>query len=348
MTSKPQVFLSDLAPGYPVLVEAGLVHVGFFAAIRPGATVFLKPNFTYPEYRPGVMTSFECVKATTECLVQRGYKVIIGEADSGGYNPFSMDAVFEQMGMNKLAQETGTRLVNLSFEEAEIVKLRVGGRSVSIPMPKLLLHGIDAFITLPVPKIHVNSRVSLSIKNQWGCIQAPSERLKLHPYFPQVIFEVSRRLPTHYSIIDGRHGLNRNGPMKGDVVDLNWLLVSNDFVAADRICCRLMQVEERRIEHLQYFRRQGWWSSFDDIACNEDWERFKKIKFYLKREWTDLPGLACFHSAFLAWLGYRSPLAGFAHWLLYLFREPFYDHALEKAKRLEKEKAHANLKESAK
>jgi len=348
MTSKPQVFLSELDPGYPALVEAGLLHVGFFAAIRPGATVFLKPNFTYPTYRPGVMTSFECVKATVECLRQRGYQVIIGEAESGGYNPFSMDAVFEQMGMNKLAQETGARLVNVSFEAAELLPLKVGWRTLSVPMPKLLLHEIDAFITLPVPKIHMNSRVSLSLKNQWGCIQAPGERLKLHPYFAEVLYEVCRRLPNHYSIIDGRHGLNRSGPMKGDVVDLNWLLVSNDFVAADRICCKLMQVEERTIKHLQYFRQQGWWSRFEDIACNTHWERFQKTKFYLKRQWTDWPGLACFHSSFLAWLGYRSPLAGFAHWLLYLFREPFYDHALEKAKRLEQEKAHAHPKAGAK
>ena len=57
-----------------------------------------------------------------------------------------------------------------------------------------------------------------------------------------------------------------------------------------------------------------------------------KEKFFLKRAWTDLPGLACFNNAFLAWLGYHSPLAGFAHWLLYLFREPFYAYDKEKAK----------------
>jgi uncharacterized protein (DUF362 family) len=332
MVSKPQVFLSDLAGGYPAVIEVGLMNVGFFETVRSGATVFLKPNFTYPEYRPGVMTSFACLKATTECLVERGYKVIIGEAESGGYNQFSMDAVFEQMGINQLAQETGARLVNISFTEPEILKLKVGLRKISIPMPRLLLHEIDAFITLPVPKIHMNTKVSMSIKNQWGCIQDPRERLKLHPFFSEVIFEVNRRLPKAHSIIDGRYGLNRSGPMAGDVVDLNWLLVSNDLVAADRVGCQLMQVDEREIKHLQYFRRQGWWTNFSDIAINEDLERFKKVKFYLSRKWTDLPGLSCFNSPFLAWLGYRSPLAGFAHWLLYLFREPFFDHEKERAK----------------
>ncbi len=336
MVPKPKVFLSKLADGYPTPVAGGLAAVGFFDTVRPGATVFLKPNFTFPTYRPGVMTSFACIKAATECLIERGYKVIIGEAESGGYNPFSMDAVFEQMGMNELARQTGARLVNISFTEPEILKIKVGLRKLSIPVPKLLLHEIDAFITMPVPKIHMNTRVSMSIKNQWGCIQDPAERLKLHPFFAEVIFEVNRRLPKAFSIIDGRFGLNGTGPMRGDVVDLNWLLVSNDLVAADRVCCDIMQIDEQSVRYLQYFRRQGWWTPFSDISLNQDLETFRTVQFYLTRKWTDLPGLACFNSSFLAWLGYRSPLAGLAHRLLYLFREPFYDYDKERTTREEK------------
>jgi hypothetical protein len=120
--------------------------------------------------------------------------------------------------------------------------------------------------------------------------------------------------------------------MRGDPVPLNWLLVSDDLVAADRLCCRLMQVDESRVGYLRHFRREGWWTPETDIAVNCDWKPFVKERFYLKREWTDLPGLVCFNHPFLAWLGYRSPLAGFAHWLLYLFREPFYQYDQEKEK----------------
>lgn len=332
MLAKPTVHLSALTSGYPAAVEAGLIHIGFFEKARAGATVFLKPNLTFPTYRPGVMTSVECLRAVTECLIARGCKVIIGEADSGGYNRFSIDEVFERMGINELARQTGARVVNVSFTEPEICKLRIGPRKISVPMPRLLLHEIDAFITLPVPKIHMNTLVSLSIKNQWGCIQDPNERLKLHPYFAEVMFELNRRLPQAHSIIDGRFGLNRSGPMSGDAVELNWLLAANDLVAADRVCCRLMQIDERRVKYLQHFRREGWWTPFDDIAINDGWENLRKERFYLKRKWTDLPGFACFNNSFLAWLGYHSPFAGFAHWLLYLFREPFYDYESEKGK----------------
>jgi uncharacterized protein (DUF362 family) len=324
------VFLHKLDGNYAEVIREGLETAGFFRNVAAGGKIFLKPNLTFPTYRPGVMTSFDCLEAVTTVLISAGYRVIIGEADSGGYNRFSMDEVFRKMGIHDLAAKTGASVVNISFTDPEWIELRAGWRTLMVPVPKLLLHEVDAFITLPVPKIHMNTLVSMSIKNQWGCIQNPAERLKLHPYFAEVIHAVCQRLPNAYSIIDGRYGLNGSGPMQGDVVDLNWLLVSNDLVAADRVCCRLMQIDERRVKYLDYFRSQGWWTPFERIEINQPLEPFRKERFYLKRAWTDLPGLFCFKNSFLAWLGYRSPLAGFLHWLLYLFRKPFYDYETER------------------
>jgi uncharacterized protein (DUF362 family) len=332
VSASPSVYLAKIEPGYREQIQKGLSHVGFFKNMAAGATVFLKPNFTYPQYRPGVMTSFECLEAVVELLVDFGYRVIIGEADSGGYNRFSMDEVVKGMKVDELCRRTGAKFVNISFEEAEILDVKTRFRTVSVPVPKLLLHEVEAFISLPVPKIHMNTLVSMSIKNQWGCIQEPADRLKLHPFFAEVIFELNRRLPKAHSIIDGRFGLNRSGPLRGDVVDLNWVLVSNDLVAADRVCCRLMQIDENRVKFLRHFKNKGWWCDFDEINLNTDVGPFQGEKFYLQRQWTDLPGVACFNNSFLAWLGYRSFLAGFAHWLLYLFREPFYDYSGERAK----------------
>src|SRR6185295_13406958 len=213
VAATPIVSLHDLNAGYPHSIEDGLRETGFFDQVPAGAPVFLKPNLTFPVYRPGVMTSYECLKAVTTLLIGKGYPVIIGEADSGGYNRFSIDEVFKGMGIDKLAAETGARLVNLSFTDPEWLEVRAGFRRLRVPVPKLLLHEIGAFITLPVPKIHMNTLVSMSIKNQWGCIQEPAERLKLHPYFAEVMYELNRRLPRAHSIVDGRYGLNRSGPM---------------------------------------------------------------------------------------------------------------------------------------
>ena len=73
---KPIVSLQDLGLGYPKTIETGLAEVGFFNGLPSGAPVFLKPNLTFPTYRPGVMTSFECLEAVTKLLVAKGHPVI--------------------------------------------------------------------------------------------------------------------------------------------------------------------------------------------------------------------------------------------------------------------------------
>ena len=139
MRATPVVSLQDLGAGYQTSIETGLQETGFFEKVSTAAPVFLKPNLTFPVYRPGVMTSYECLKAAVEVLSRKGYKVIIGEADSGGYNRFSMDEVFKGMGIDKLAAETGARIVNLSFTEPEWMEVRTGFRRLRVPVPKLLL-----------------------------------------------------------------------------------------------------------------------------------------------------------------------------------------------------------------
>ena len=332
MNPAPRVHIARLNSDFKQKIEECLSGIGFFENYLKGSRIFIKPNLTFPEYRPGVMTSMEALTAAAEVLLDHGYRVTIGEAEGGGYNQFSMDAVFEAIGLRKFAAKTGIPLVNISFTEPEILKVRKGLRTVNVPVPKLLLHETDVFITMPVPKIHMNTLISVSIKNQWGCIQAPVERLRLHPFFQEVMYEVNRQLPQAHSIVDGSVGLTRSGPMRGDSIPLNWVLASNDLITADRIVARLMQIPEEKVPYLRYFRRKGWWPSMDAVQINQSLDPFISNKFYLKREWTDLPGYACFNNSFLAWLGYHSPLAGFAHWLLYLFREPFYDHKKERQK----------------
>jgi hypothetical protein len=172
----------------------------------------------------------------------------------------------------------------------------------------------------------MNTGVSMSIKNQWGCIPVPSTRLDLHPFLEKVLYEVNKRLSPALSIIDGKYGLNRSGPMEGDAVELNWLMMADHLYAADFACCHMMQIDPREIYYLRYLEKEESLPSIEEMTFSQDYRPFIKEKFYLRRLWTDYPGLMAFRSPSLAYIGYKSPLADFLHWLLYLFRKPFYDY----------------------
>jgi uncharacterized protein (DUF362 family) len=273
------------------------------------------------------MTNPDCVEATVVALKDYTNRIIVGEADSGGYNPFSIDEVFTKTGIKQLEKKYGIQVLNLSYLPYRCIKFPYKKRFLSVPLPVLLLDETDIVLTIPVPKVHMNTQVSVAIKNQWGCIPQPAMRLKLHPFFEKVVYEVNKHLRASLVIVDGKYGLNRSGPMRGDVVDLNWLMVADNLYAADVACCRLMQIDPLRVYYLRYLHRQEKvLPRLSDIDFNQGWQRFLKEKFYLHREWTDYPGLWAFRSPALAYLAYYSPVAGLLHKILYLFREPFYDY----------------------
>jgi uncharacterized protein (DUF362 family) len=325
-TPRPRIYLEGLDRGYLALLREAFERLGLAKQLRPGGTVFIKPNLTFPVFRPGVMTTTECVEALVVALKDYTDRIIIGEADSGGYNRFSIDEVQARTGLKAFEQMYGIRVINLSRFRHREIAFTYRGRAARMPLPVLLTDEIDLLVSAAVPKIHMNTMVSMSVKNLWGCIPEPAMRLRLHPFFPQAVREIVRAVAPAWAVIDGRYGLTRSGPMRGDPVDLNWLMVADDLYAADAMVCRLMGIDPRSVYYLRHVAGKGLAPAPEQMDVRPDWAGFRKEPFYLRRAWTDYPGLWAFRSSFLTYWFYYSPLAGLLHKLLYLFREPFYDY----------------------
>lgn len=328
-----RAFIDHVSPEtYYDQVRRGLEYIRFGDRVSSSTKVFIKPNLTFPTYQPGVMTSPTAIGAALRAIREYTPHVFIGDADSGGYNRFSMDQVYKETGVEALAAEHGAQLINLSMLERRSISFRYRGKQFHLDLPRLLTDEIDLLVTMPVPKIHMNTGVSLSFKNQWGCIPEPHDRLRLHPYFRHVILEVNKAIKTRVAIMDGSYGLNVSGPLRGEPVPLNWVLVADDPGVAARLGCELMQVPFRRIAHLRYAEKLGFVPPREAVELNQDVRPFLRERFYLKRKWTDYPGVLAFNNSALAYLAYFSPLADLLHKLLYLFREPFYDYEEQKAR----------------
>jgi len=322
-----RVFLERISTaGYLSIVRQGLSYIDFGRLVSSDAQVFVKPNMTFPTYRPGVMTTLPAIEAAIQAILEYTSHIYVGDADSGGYNRFSMDQVYRESGLQALAERYGVQVVNLSRLERRSISFEARGRQFSLELPRLLTDDISLLVTMPVPKVHANTGVSLTFKNQWGCIPEPNDRLRLHPYLERVVLEVNQAVKAQVAIVDGTFGLNVNGPMKGEPVELDWMLVADGLGAGARVACALMQVPLEKIRHLRYAQAHGLVPDMDEIALSQDFRPFLRRKFELRRKWTDIPGLLTFRSPFLAYLGYFSPLAGILHRILYLFREPFYHY----------------------
>ena len=326
MLDPPKIFMERLNNNYLAAIQEGLSYIDIGSRFRPGDTVFIKPNMTFPHYKKGVMTRPKFVEYLVLALKDYSANVIIGEADSGGYNRFSMDEVFEKTGLSFIAKKHDVRLVNLSNLPSRNIHFHHKRSEFAVPLPKMLLDEVDCFITVPVPKVHMHTGVSISIKNQYGCIQEPSVRLKLHPYFNKVILEVNKALRVGISIIDGKYGLNKNGPLRGNVVELGWLMVADNILAADMVCSTLMGIDPWSLRFIRFYHETEQLPELNQFHFNQDFRQFIGPNFYLKRDLLDYPGNFAFHSSFLAYLAYASPVSRMLHKILYLFREKFYEH----------------------
>jgi uncharacterized protein (DUF362 family) len=316
----PKAYFQRLDRGYDDVIHKGFEFLGI--RIAPQDRISIKPNLTYPSFRKGVMTSPEALEAVIRYLLNYTANITVCESDSGGYNRFSITEVFARTGIADFARRYGVRLINMSFEPSRDIEFRYLFRRFQVPLPVLLLEETDRFISMPVPKIHMNTIVSLSLKNQWGVIQAPALRLKLHPYFEEVVYQVNQYMPKPLAIVDGKYGLTRSGPMRGDVVELNWMLLCDSLYYTDLVVSEMMGLDWKHIPYLRHIFRREKITSSRDIEKNTQLPH--STDFYLKRTWTDYPGLFTFKSRILAYVGYESKLAKPLHRLLYKFREPFY------------------------
>jgi len=67
----------------------------------------------------------------------------------------------------------------------------------------------------------------------------------------QSILDICATVPVHFAIADGIIAMEGNGPLNGNPRQLSKIVLSNDPVAADATCARLMGLEPNRIPHIR-------------------------------------------------------------------------------------------------
>lgn len=281
--------------------------------------IFIKPNLTWPYHMSGVTFSPRFLEALISVLKAYTDKIIIGESD-GGYHSFKAEEAFKGHGIYNIAKKYDVKIVNLSKLSSEIVITQVNSKKVEVELPPLLLHDIDIFITMPVPKIHAMTGVSLAFKNQWGCIPSTMRFLQ-HYEFNEKIVAINKLL-NPIAIYDGTYFLDKNGPMAGEPVQMDLIIASNDIGAGDFTCCKLMGIDVLKIKHLNLaMKEQMLPSSLGEIYFNEDIQKYIGKKFLLKRNFLNWIALLAFNNRWGTKIFYKSRVGSLLHKILYTIRK---------------------------
>ena len=298
-----------------------LEWIGGYSMVRAQSRVFIKPNLTYPFYKRGVTTSPEVIEAIVAALRNQTSNITIGESDGGGKDSWTADEALQGHNLLGIAEKYNVGLVNLSRVPSQYVETTVEEEVIGVDLPSILLNEVDVFITVPVPKLHHMTGVSLAFKNQWGCIP-DRMRMRHHPEFAQKVIAINKLLNPRMAVFDGTYFLDGLGPVEGNPVKMDLLIASNDIGAGTLACCEIMGYDLYQSKHLRTALKEGLMpSSLSECEMNTSIEAYDSHKFRLtKRPLQSWAALWAFNHRFGTNLFYLWPTAKPLHKLLYLLK----------------------------
>ena len=222
-----------------------------------GKTVLLKPNLV--EYVPGVEVNTNpwLVGAAAEAFLRLGAgKVIVGE---GPGHQRDTQLVVAESGLERQMKDRSLAFVDLNRDE--LVPVKTGSsytRLGALWLPQSVV-GADIVVSMPKVKTHHWAGVTLSMKNMFGVVPGavygwPKNVLHWHG-IERSILDICSTMRPHFVIADGIVAMEGNGPLHGTGRALNKIVLSDDPVAADFTCARLMGLLPEKIYHLEQAAR---------------------------------------------------------------------------------------------
>ena len=219
-----------------------------------GQTVLLKPNLV--EYIPGVEVNTNpwLVGAAAEAFLRLGAgKVIVGE---GPGHQRDTQLVVAESGLERQLKDRKIAFVDLNRDD--LVRVRTESSYTSLGelwLPQSVVSA-DIVVSMPKVKTHHWAGVTLSMKNMFGVVPGavygwPKNVLHWHG-IERSILDICSTIRPHLVIADGIVAMEGNGPLHGTHRALNKVVLSDDPVAADFTCARLMGLLPEKIYHLEH------------------------------------------------------------------------------------------------
>ncbi|MGD8646682.1 MAG: DUF362 domain-containing protein [Desulfobacterales bacterium] len=220
--------------------------------------VFIKPNIlwwttegTFPKW--GSLTTSRVVEDMVVILKEHGIDdIIIGEGmvvdPKDNETPA---AAFESLGYNALIKRYGIQCINIHERPFQTVDLGSGNE---IKFNKDMLES-DFLVDIPVLKTHVQTVVSLGIKNLKGLIDIES-RKRCHTLSPEMdlhryVSKFVNVVPPSFTVLDGIFS-NETGPffVTGKPRRSNILIASADMLSADMVGARVLGYQPSQVPHI--------------------------------------------------------------------------------------------------
>jgi uncharacterized protein (DUF362 family) len=149
---------------------------------------------------------------------------------------------------DKLAKEFNAKLIDLDMDEKIIKKVRKPIRFNEFPIAKSVLDS-EYIINAAKLKIHSTAKVTLCLKNLFGCIPGRIKVL-IHPFINDAIHDYMQIFKSDLNIIDGIVG-NQNDECIPNPVRSDIIIGGYDALSVDIVGTRCMDIDPEEVKYLK-------------------------------------------------------------------------------------------------
>ncbi len=218
--------------------------------IESGDSVLVKPNICY--YRNTnsmILSDFHLIESTIRILKKTTKDIIVVESDN---KAGTADERAARSGLLDLLKPAGVEFKNLSSEE-KVDRFGYAGGSFSVPK---IVTDADHLVNICKMKTCVGPTVSLSLKNTFGLV-AEKSKPKMHKYLDEILLKINQAIKNQLILVDGIVGMEGNGPLLGDPVNLGILVAGLSPGTVDSVCSRMMGFDPIDISHIRLACEKG-------------------------------------------------------------------------------------------
>jgi len=177
--------------------------------------------------------------------------IVVIESDATVGKP---DIIIKWFGFDKILEKWNTKWYNLS--KHPIITKKINGYYFKEIEISKIFDEYDYFITVPKLKTHSLTKITASLKNQFGCIPYWRKE-KFHKNLDEVIADANLAMKPDLCIVDGILSLGGGGAIYGVPLQSNIIISGTDPVSVDNACAKIMGYNPKRIRHIKKAEKLG-------------------------------------------------------------------------------------------
>jgi uncharacterized protein (DUF362 family) len=242
-----------------------------------GKRVVLKPNLVEFDPHTAINTHPMVVHAAYEAFRRLG-AAEVKIAEGPGHRRATLDLA-EAAGYFSTVPKFEDLFTDLNLDNvARRVIRQPASQLKELYLPHTVLD-CDLLVSLPKMKTHHWAGATLAMKNLFGLVPGGVygwPKNVLHwAGIPESIVDLHHLFPRQFALVDGIVGMEGNGPIQGTPKSAGVLVAGADVVAVDATCCRIMDIDAKKIDYLRIARGE---ENLGESAFRQIGERVSTVR----------------------------------------------------------------------